>query len=891
MNTTITAVGMDKQFLKLRREDGSEQWLGLAAVDELRRALTVDEWNTLLGDAAVDVARPHPCAQPRGGQDGRPWGSSRVVAHAALAGAEPRRSEDRGERCGGGRAEGEAVMAALKLGSLNVLLTADTSPLLRGVQQAVKVTKKFADQVKQATGELGQMGVRMTAVFAGAIAVASKYDKAVSDQADRTKNLFAGVAVEVARTVLPALKRFNEIVAESLGWFQALDPAVKASVSHWAVLSVEVLAVAAAVSKLAGMVSGVAGLVGAFLPLAATLLPVVVALGAIWVASAVLRDALGKDFSQIVDWVEALWHDFVEFARPAFKWVADAAGRLVGVFGTVLKTIHHAIVEVFKKMVDGIAWLFEKLGHPIDGLREFLTDFANWSDDLVSNNGLAQMFDDAVEKSKVLSKTLKGDVRTWTAWTQSMLPDFSKGKAPKLPDDPNKYAFSEAPKVDHSKTFTDLVFDNESEVMRAVRSVQEGFEKIRKDGEKTARDIGRAFEKSFRGLERGGGLNMARAFNGRDFRGEIGSLQKQIGETAGDQSLTADERSLKMEGLKAAVERISTEAGDVADAFGNVIGGVLNKMGKMGQLVNTVMSASAGGPWAMLIAAVGELVMGSKQAASLINMLNDGFDMISNLIGEFIQPLLAFSGAGNLVLKEFVNFLTPIIKSLGESIQNFTPMLMAVGQSVKVMGFVLAPLIAAIEGINHLVSGALGFVLHLFYDAMRGFSHGILWLINEFGQAWNTIVTALGRANLAINLDGVAEAMSELRNATWDNVMAQADAASAGAQAAAAISAVAESMTNVPAGFKIAAARYNAMDAVGVASLPADPTARYHDAAGRYHDASPGLPSDYASGGGNTYITVNVAGSVTAAKDLEDELAEIRREQRARKKGGRGLDF
>lgn len=296
---------------------------------------------------------------------------------------------------------------------------------------------------------------------------------------------------------------------------------------------------------------------------------------------------------------------------------------------------------------------------------------------------------------------------------------------------------------------------------------------------------------------------------------------------------------------------------------------MLSRAGRAGQAVNSVIAgAQAGGPWGAVIAALGELVMGSKQFEQIMKAVNVGFDMISDLFGEIVAPIEEVVLVLNAVTRVFSGPLKAVFQKVGQ----FANWLFgALWEATKYLG-------AGILGIGILFTKVGRWFAELYNNILNVFTTLFRWIGNFEILGWKPFGFLLDWANAIdtakISLTGANEsimnmeaAQQELLNTTWDSIVAAERKAEADEEAAKAAKKLTEQLTNVPTGFRIAAARFAASG-----NAPA---------VGSSSNALLGR----AQRGGDNITIIQVAGSIYGVDELAAILKNRERGVRAQRYG------
>ena len=285
----------------------------------------------------------------------------------------------------------------------------------------------------------------------------------------------------------------------------------------------------------------------------------------------------------------------------------------------------------------------------------------------------------------------------------------------------------------------------------------------------------------------------------------------------------------------------------MGQVFGKIGAGIalsglslVQRLGDFGKVASAALQGFQAGGWIGAIVAV---------IAEIISMAK-GFEMFQQANDKLMKTLVAVmndSGLGELfrvltadVLTQMKVF-TPIFRFVGKIF----------GQLAKIMNLaipfftitaimlelLMVPLGFIINAIGEALKFVLGFIFPIIFDIGKAVFMTILAVAGAVVDIWNSIIVALsdifsmivatitGGAvqgagdflkSLLIGTSGITKAIDKLRDTTWDSAIdAAMNLADSQNKAADAVNRFTESLTNVPSGFRVAAARYNATAAVG----------------------------------------------------------------------------
>lgn len=306
-----------------------------------------------------------------------------------------------------------------------------------------------------------------------------------------------------------------------------------------------------------------------------------------------------------------------------------------------------------------------------------------------------------------------------------------------------------------------------------------------------------------------------------------------------------------VEGAIKAAGFITDHLGVVADTLGEIGAGLASKMGDAGSVFSSVFSAGqqGGAPAAIATAAI-ELLSRTKAFAKLSEIANKGFGDLVKAFEPLTNALIPMAQAARNLLQTVSAEITPVLQSLGTSIvsvslvlraiaplfEALAPAFEAVGLVVEGLGRVVAAAAAAMlvvvlahaEAWNAIINVLVKFVKAI--DKIPGVNLSS-WIdkLNEAKVSTKGLKDALGdlsdvmmhgAGTFSTALDHARESMQantrEANRITDDTASAVDDLGDAANKAVA-------SLLNVPQGFKIALARFNAIVPDVPQAAPGDP--------------------------------------------------------------------
>ena len=149
---------------------------------------------------------------------------------------------------------------------------------------------------------------------------------------------------------------------------------------------------------------------------------------------------------------------------------------------------------------------------------------------------------------------------------------------------------------------------------------------------------------------------------------------------------------------------------------------LLSRMGKAGQAMGSVIEGfQSGGPWGAVIAAIGELIMGSTQFQKIMERVDVGFQMLQRPVWEDCCTARGSRVGAQRYYSVLRQAITPILKKVGQ-----------------LAGWIFEVLWEITKGLG---------------AAIIGVGHGILKFVRWLGEAWNNILSFV--SNLFMSLKDV----------------------------------------------------------------------------------------------------------------------------------------
>jgi phage-related protein len=682
---------------------------------------------------------------------------------------------------------------ALNLGDVYFGFVARTSGLTKGVGEASKKVEQLAKKASEVSGKVAAMGAAFQAVGGALVAQAAQYDRGVAKEVDRVKNAYNSLAVEAGRTLLPVVRSVGDTLTKLTNAFRALSPETKESIANFVMLAAKITAIAGLTSKVAGLAGSFISLAASVAPMIAPLLAVVGIVSSLVLIGSVFYDAWEENLFGVRDVFTDVWQWISDTSTSVFNSFKPMLEALQGWFSKAFMFVKKQFADWAINFLGGIETIAKaigvKLGGPgsfIDTLREMLAAFGEATISELGD-GLVSSLD--VSAGKAVKRA--GDVlEKWKAKLMALMPKMGGGgELAKLTSiaDQDKAAAKE-----HEDTWK-AIKDKNAEMSKLLAAgITDGVKEF-DDALQRAADAARNFGESM-------------------------------------------------------VSRALGMAGEA----GRALSGALDGFRQAGLIGAIVGFASELEPVQQILGHVGEILQ------QLVDVLDPFFGIVNQLVGT----------VGTI--------LTPVFSMLAAVLEPFLPVLQVVASIFAALSPLFVMLMEAVNLIVQPITQLVTVALKGFFEAVRFLGIAVLRIAKFFPDLWNGIVSAVsgllrsiakfdvagakpfaflndwanGVDKAKINVDGLAKAIMDLEGLTWEEAMQKAKASANFEKLNEKVRDVSESLTNLPQGFKVAAARFGAMEPVGGGVNPFDVMA------GR------------SSGG----VTLIVQGNVYGVDDLAAEI-------------------
>ena len=296
----------------------------------------------------------------------------------------------------------------------------------------------------------------------------------------------------------------------------------------------------------------------------------------------------------------------------------------------------------------------------------------------------------------------------------------------------------------------------------------------------------------------------------------------------------------------------------------SVMTGLVNAVAQAsGALQSVIAGAQQGG----VVGAILAILMQSEQFQEAVAIVNHIIELVANALGKIIEAALPFLSILTILAEGILPIFEPILNIFAEALKALWP----------VFRFVAIVILRVAKFIGDIWNGIVGAIQNIFRAIGNLSVFG--WKPFNFLNDW---ANSLEKAK--IDTQAMAKAIQELENLTWEEAMAKAEAIAATKE-------FTEALTNVPEGFKVALARYQAMEPVHLqhGGLVTGPT---YAMLGERHQPELVIPLDrldeFEGGGGETIVIV-FEGNVYGFDDFESKVmaaVERARQRRSARRHG-----
>jgi hypothetical protein len=756
---------------------------------------------------------------------------------------------------------------ALNIGSMYASLAARTGAWSKGLQRALGDLERFSREAKKVSADVAQFSGVLAGVGIAAVKLASGVDgptkRAMNGLEQSTKLL----AVQVADMLLPAVRELTAMFRQAAGVVAGLDPEMKKHVSNFAILAVQVAFAAKAFSLFAGVAGSAFGVLKGALGMISAIglgpiIGIALALGTVVAVVVLLHRAWRKNWggiqdatAEVLNWLHDGFSQFANFIQKVWGYAVKGAS----VFVDALLNVVDAVQNITgKKMVDTGA-----LREGFAGLWKDLQSGSFFSEAFSFGKTVGQQIVDGLSEELSLIKKELGLDKLFSPSTAKPI-----GLGRGMPQGPAKSGAANDALTQAMRSTVNVqpFVDEANKAAREMSQQAVASEVLRQEMKRrlaAEKEAAASAQRMAMARVSGDTSTLSKAER-RDFNAENTTIKQGAVEAS---SWGEAQRQLR-DGLKGAYS-----VGAQLEVWGRRMGPMVASMGKqllgaVGELVGSIVEgAQSGGIWGAIIAAFMEIAKKTASALQFLGVAMEFIEQIAAMIEPLVKPI--FDALTNVLgvvtqivapvfealkplfenIGKLVNYLAPILYAVGDVLMAIAPVLEVIGKVVGVIFQALRPIIELIAGILKVVATVL---------------LGIIIALNELAASFGDEAAKAESAKMKALVEAMWSRTAAQDEANMDLAGSTLKLAAAQNEAAESAQKVATSLSNVPNGYRIAHARYQADMGLGAQNL--------------------GFMAP-APAGSNTTIIFN--GDITTDSDTLAALSEDARREAKRRRGQR----
>ncbi len=642
-----------------------------------------------------------------------------------------------------------------------------------------------------------------------------------------------GLAITLGSKLAPIIERIGGALGGAMDWFRQQDGTFQQMVVDVGVLTAGILGALTGLSALVTILGPIMSVMGSGLGLISA---------AITTVGKGLLTLLGAPLIKVLGIAAALFGVFI-----AYKQIPKKLNPLTGFFDDITWSINYAVskLSAFTDKIDGLASRVKDFFKVISGqaLGERLGK--NYREGLDERHKQRRLFQ--IENN--LDRSAQGKAKH----SQLTPEEYAKW----LHETALKMYNAEKKGLDEGKR------DAESELLKFNKPIQETLTLIKKE-----------FAPMLEGLSSGlvgaiGGTltdvigkdNMSkfqasieevtRRVNGLVEAIKKGTLSTKAGGKPGANKPTKTPQTDKPKtnrdsGLAIDLDKLGkkwigavTHDSKTGDSNGFEAGEMLSKIGPLAGIIDTLMSSTS-----ILGAVIGiliELLMSASAMGDIIDVLTATIGDIGDTLNLLLEPLKPIFGGLRGMVQSILKPLGPTLSGLGEVLKPIGGLLISVGGLFELIGVLLHPFVTylgILAEVIEVIVRVISFIVKVVIGVIAGLLIGLgeIWngIVGFIADVFREIGNALGDTfggwakDLAneidkgqVDLSGLhdtwndtfqADSFEDWVESTWDKTEADQEAAEALGDVADAANEAAEAFKNLPEGYKIAQARFDAMD-------------------------------------------------------------------------------
>lgn len=455
-----------------------------------------------------------------------------------------------------------------------------------------------------------------------------------------------------------------------------------------------------------------------------------------------MGDAIGK----LGNWIMDIWDDVRESLGKAWDWVGKKTEKLINALWDVFTAFKRFLIGWIKSQAQSIASFFGLFGIDTSGLMANLDEALAVIDEGLSRESLTAGLNAGVQMAVGMgiglkkagkfaldgTKELGRDVGKGVMSGIGDMGDWLKGKlglgngGPNVGPNPKSFYFRSAQEItplvrqdenlgsalqrrhinggqlpDWAKDLTTLTLNNEK-----------GFARVMFELEKV-QDLNPAimeFLKAYRS-----------EFEDQDKLTKELKAARAAGTVTGKLNTSGPAGAVMSRGVSAGYAAVTAAADQSAKSIKNALLGaaqtLVSKLGDLGGLIDTALSALAtGGPFAAIAAVGADLLSQSVQFGQLVEMVNGLLHIVADALGKLVAPLTPLVAVLGMLVDTVMNALSPVLGIVAQVLAGLAPIFVILSDTLVALAPVIQIAVAMFMAITNPLLALSGPVLQgLFY--------------------------------------------------------------------------------------------------------------------------------------------------------------------------------
>ncbi|EPX62552.1 hypothetical protein D187_008740 [Cystobacter fuscus DSM 2262] len=326
---------------------------------------------------------------------------------------------------------------------------------------------------------------------------------------------------------------------------------------------------------------------------------------------------------------------------------------------------------------------------------------------------------------------------------------------------------------------------------------------------------------------------------------EMAQLQAEASLEAAEDARRAQaaEAEQAVEAWRASRDEARRLAEAVADAREALASNLASRTGNLQGLVQSAgQGAMVGGPVGAAVAVGLDLLTQSEGFQQIIEMVNTVIQQVADALGSFLVPLQPLVASVLRLVPIIANALGPVFSFIGQLLEPLVPVFYVIGEVLQVLEPLLQMFAGALQLVAMPIKLLVDTALRMLFEGLKMLGVALLALVRGISWLWNGLVEGVqlllrtlahlpfldGLNKVAdeleavkVDRDALKQSQEELLNLTYEQARAKAAETAATIKNTKALQEATESLTNVPAAWRVAQRRFQAQDARTSPLLPA----------------------------------------------------------------------